>query len=174
MQGESDLRLTEALGFGAEELAANREGYMTKRQRVMLSQGRGLWRWLYIAILILTPIAFMVIIWDGYRIGDTPSSRFGIICFASLLASISFVYAYLKWRNLNHDLLKGNVESIEGNARLESYRARDGMKYFVKLGNNKFKIGRNAFQEFTNDQKYRVYYSPHSRKIISAEEINGS
>jgi len=47
MGRESDLRLTEAPGFGAQELAANRDGYMTKRQRVLLSQERALWRWLY-------------------------------------------------------------------------------------------------------------------------------
>jgi hypothetical protein len=174
MERDSDLRLTEALGFGVEELTANRDGYVTKRQRTLLSLERSNWRWLYLAILILTPIVFALVIWDGYRIGDTPSSRLGIICFASIVACISFMYAYSKWKAVDKDLLKGNVESIEGKAHLEGYRARDGMKYFIKFGNSKFNIGRSAFQEFMNNEDYRVYYSPHARRIISAEKIKSS
>jgi len=91
-----------------------------------------------------------------------------------LLACVSFTYVYTKWKGFDKDLVKGDVESLEGKAQLESCRARDGTKYFVKFGHKKFKINSSAFEEFGNNEEYRIYYSAHSRRIISAESVNNT
>lgn len=171
MQRDYNLMLMEGLEFSEEELTANRDGYLTKRQRILLDQERGLWRRLNRLIWVLTPIIIAVIILDGYRIADTPSSRIGFVCFALILAGVSLTYTYLRGKSFDQDLWKGSVEGIEGLARLESYRARDGMKYFVSFEKQRFKISRSAFEAFVSQQKYRIYYVPHSRKIVSAEWV---
>ena len=108
MNGERDNHehnnlLMATLGFDAEDLAANRNGYMSKKQRKTLSRYCRIWKFFVVLPLLIMPIAIVLAILDGYRIHDTPSSRLGVCGLISIVASAYSFYAYNNVQKFNKD-----------------------------------------------------------------------
>ena len=158
----------EAIGFETEDIVANRNGLMTERQRALLTDERHFWRITDITILAAVPVAVGLTIWDGIRIGDTVSSRIGIVAPIFIIMGTLYIYTHSKWKQVQIDVLEGRVLSIEGAVELKSYRERNGMKYRLSIKKMKFKITGRGFDAFHAGEKYCVYYAPHSKRIMSA------
>lgn len=168
----NDLGLMEALNFDVHDLATNRDGNLTENQRNSLVEKRKLWRQLYVLVSILTPFLLVAIVADGYRVHDTVSSRIGI-CSFTLFVSFGLIgYFYSMSKLFANDLLENHVSVAEGKAHLTKYRARNGMRYFVKIGATKFKINGRIFRGLVNESPYRAYYVVHSKTLLAAEKID--
>jgi hypothetical protein len=158
-----------AIGFTEEDLEANQDRYITKRQRLILNRERTEWRLFCYSAVVLSPIACAAAIVDGILIGDTIASRIGIISLICLLTAIFFTYCYLKWQQYDADLSKGDVAVVEGHVTLSWYQERNGTKYKIKMQSRTFIVSKSIFNTFKDGDFYAVYYSPHTKKLLSAE-----
>ena len=164
---EARPSLSQTLDFDGDDLAANRDGYLTIRQRAVLNSERAFWHSYRLVIFVILPIAIIAAIWDGIRIHDTVASRCGIVIFELVVASILNAYAQRNWKQVNEDLLKGDVLSSYGEIVFVGYRR--GRKYVISVGKVQFRISRWVYQSFEPGSEYCVYYTPFSKRLLSAE-----
>lgn len=166
LKHKNQARLMETIGFTEDDLIANQNGYMTKRQRTILSERRAFWRFLIRVIIGIVPVAIAITIAEGYRIKDTPASRFGICLVILILAGVGIAACSEAAKKLNKDLLKGDVAFEEGKARFFGSNR-------VIIADIMFETSSppNPFRGFKRGEIYRVFYVPVCRIIISAEWI---
>jgi hypothetical protein len=164
-----EQRFADAIGFTEQDLAANREGYMTKSQRALLDRERKLWRSDMQIAMASLPIAVVLTIWDGYRIGDTLSSRIGILIFFTVIIGLWYVDVRRRWRWFDGDLYKGEVVFTDGKVGLRTYRQKNGRIYLVKVSKLQFSVQKQAYHAFREGDPYRIYYAPRSKRLLSAE-----
>jgi len=134
---EHNEKLMLALGFDADDLDANHNGYLTKKQRKVLNRIRRIWKIMVAMSILVAPIAIILAILDGYRIHDTASSRFGICILIIVVAGGYSYYAYTKIQKFNKDLYKGDVLGISG--IVAKY-------YFVNRGEAAVQISGHTFR----------------------------
>ncbi len=159
-----------AIGFTEEELEANREGYMSKRQRSRLNAKHSSWGIRTILAVGITLFLCASAIIDGNRIGDTVESRVAIIGFICIVGGTAIIYTRLKGANFTADLRKGDIHIIEGRVVLDvSNQGNRGDFYTVRVEDTTFATNKPIFLAFKNGDPYRIYYAPHSKTILSAE-----
>lgn len=61
------------------------------------------------------------------------------------------------------------VALAEGRVDLSLNALQNTAEYFLRVENMRFTIKQNAFLTFKNGDPYRIYYAPHSKKILSVE-----
>ena len=166
---DSDNPLMSALDFTIEDIHANRSGVMSEKQLDFLRNERSWWRLLSVIILVAVPVLIAITILDGIYRQDTVASRIGIIGFIFVIAGALYFYSHSIWKQFHEDVLEGCILSVEGGVKLRRYRERHGMKYTLLVEAMKFGIKWRAFNAFEDGGKYRIYYSKHSRRIMSAE-----
>jgi hypothetical protein len=161
--------LMSAIGFNEDDLEANRGGYMSKKQRAMMSHERAAW---------LNRIAIMIVVIAGFFVFMIVSSRLqpglkemvlgGLI----LGGGIAALYmAYMRSR-LNNDLHKGGVFVVDGTVSLYIAKTRDVItpyNYYLSVENRHFTVERSVYDVFTDGDPYAIYYAPHSKTLLSAE-----
>jgi hypothetical protein len=162
--------LMQAIGFSEEDLEANREGHITKRQRVRLNAKRTSWGLRSaLAVGIMLFLCASAII-DGNRIGDTVESRVAIIALICIIGGTAIIYTRLRGGYFNSDLRKGDVHIIEDRVVLDvSSQGNRGDSYSVRIDETTFAVNKPIFLAFKNGDPYRIYYAPHSKTILSAE-----
>lgn len=163
VQNVNDMKLMDAIGFTLTELDANREGYMSKRQRQRLSDVRGSWRNFGTLIKVMSPSLIVIAVVDGIRIGDTVSSRGGIVSLIVIITLIVLIYVHFKWRGFERDLLKGDVASVNGGVKRIENRQRNGMQYKIRIERTRFDVPWRVFEAFETGKRYSVYFAPHSK-----------
>src|SRR4051812_38957369 len=87
-------QLMKALGFDADDLKANHNGYLSKRQRKVINHIRRSWRIAVVLPILIALITMILALLDGYRIHDTASSRFGICVLIVVVAGWFSYHAY--------------------------------------------------------------------------------
>ncbi|MBZ0293784.1 MAG: hypothetical protein K8L99_14550 [Anaerolineae bacterium] len=167
-----NLELMNALDFTPQELEANKEGYLTKRQRHRLSDERSFWRFFDRLIKAASPILIILAALDGIRIGDTISSRAVIISLMCIITFTLLLYIGTRWRKLDKDLSKGDVTAVEGIVKLTRFRKRNGMAYRIYIHQEYFDVPGHIYIAFEQGKSYALYFTPHSRTLISAEQLN--
>ncbi len=166
------LTLMDTIGFTEEDLEANRNEYITKKQRMRLDRERNAWKSLMTLAILACPIGIVIAIWDGIRIHDTVASRIGIIGLINIITTGIAIYTWLNKRRFNADLYKGEVSVTSGHIKLYSQLKKDGWHYSIKTQDVYFpNISYSVFQAFEEDGYYFVYYAPHSKMIFSAERF---
>jgi len=170
-QTEVDSMLATALKFSHDDLIANRDGYMTKKQRKRLHR-IGLSQYLPSAVgsivfgaaFFLCLSLFLMALRD-----DTLSILLATFGFMSLwLAG----YAYVQWRKFKADLEKGAVELTEGQIRLNIYGFSRHIGFSIGIEKQSFSVKRGILLAFKNGEPYRIYYAPRTRTLLSAEQIS--
>ncbi len=163
------IRLMSALEFDADDLDANNHRYMTKKQRKTLSHIRRVWKlWIVLAIII-TPIAIILAILNGYYINGTSNSTCGICLLFIAIASVFSLHATIKVERFNRDLLKGDVLNVGGTVR--HYFAGRGEEA-IHIADQVFRTNEpHRFYGFILGEKYRIFYVPASKYILSAQPL---
>lgn len=161
--------LMDAIGFTEEDLEANRNEYITKKQRLRLDRERNAWKFLMTLAMLACPIGIAAAIWDGIRIHDTVASRLGIIGLIIIITTGLGIYTWLHKRRFNADLYKGEVGVTSGQVKCYSQLKKDGWHYSIKTQDVYFSdIPQSVFRAFEEDRFYNIYYAPHSKMIFSA------
>ena len=174
-QEELSRALRDALDFTPEDLESNKTMQLSGRQRNNLIFGViGLV--ILLAVLIFIPILLAGVAWlnsDGRLTFDgsdiVPFLFVGgimlvvdIVIFASILSGVREAFG-------------GKVESLTGylDERTEvrgSGKSRRTYYYYV-IDNQKFTVTPAALKASIKDMRYRLFFLPKSRKVVSAEPI---
>lgn len=165
---EDNERLMKALDFDAEDLDANRHGYLSKKQRLKLSHIRRSWKWFLAVAILITPMAILYAIADGTHLRSTASSICGnTLVIVAIASGISF-HCYHKVQMFNNDLLKGDVADVGGIVRRYYFAGRG--QEAIHVADQVFRTNEPyRFYGFTLGGKYRIYYVPFSKYVVSAE-----
>jgi hypothetical protein len=169
--------LMTAIGFNEDDLEANRGGYMSKKQRAMLSRDRKDWlNWLSVIIVVVAG-SFVFLLLNALR--ESPESfgnfvrMIGFLCLAGGL--LSFVM-WNKYFRLNDDLRKGDVFVAEGAATIYIAKSQDKYRdfdtYHVDIQDQRFTVDEAVYAGFKYGEPYAIYYTPFSKIILSAEWLH--
>ncbi len=70
---------------------------------------------------------------------------------------------------LNRDLRDGKVKYLEGPVRI-TFTARR-YRHVLWLGDESFQLPQTVIDRVTDGKSYRVYYTPHSKKVVGVEPL---
>lgn len=149
------MLLIGALNFSAIDLAANRRGQLSTNQRHEIV-GRRLHEievWvLVLLLLIVSGVALHV--------------RLVVIAFGG---ATLITLALAIWLKFDADLNE-KVKVAQGKPRItQQLRLPFKARYVLVIGDERFTISQRVRRAFHEDARYRVYYSPGSRSLLSAE-----
>jgi hypothetical protein len=117
------------------------------------------------AVISALPLAFLCVILSGPGV----NMKIGNVILAFVLVGIILAFARHRWRWFNDDLRKGEIANIEGRVRLDIADNGRSSSYSVAIEKTIFRINKQVFLAFKNGDPYRIYYAPHSMKMLSAE-----
>jgi hypothetical protein len=165
--GGEQAQLMSALRFDQEDLEANRDGYMTKKQRRRLDNLQSQWMmWTVLAGGFGTIVSLsLFIIWS---VGN-----FLPLLMVGGATIVLVVYFWSRHKQLRNDLYKGIVSYVEGDIHLDAfYRYKGNPRYSIQVENLEFKISYAFFSVLIEGAPYCIYYIAASHMILSAELLH--
>ena len=169
-----EANLRKALSFSISDLMSNRAGILTDTQRRALRAERGDVLIIYGSfIAVVTLVLGAALSTLGNKQLALPYPDIRLACVIALIATSCHLF-YLVGR-LNTDLQRGVVHAIEGVVATVIPFA-DGRRHFlgrgyVQVNRTKFYCARDTLLAFERNAKYRLYYAPRSKVILSAEKV---
>lgn len=174
--------LEDEFNFTEDDLAENRSGRLSPRQRTALLflQLRNALLWapfllLGLAFAVLFPFFFILQpLWQGehVEVGAWVGGLIGLI-FGSVFALV----IGLSGINVVRDLLGGAVQSIEGHVDKQIItgggRRNRSTRYYYMLNGRRFLVNRTAYNALVEGRPYRLYFLPRSRQLVSVEPLPG-
>jgi hypothetical protein len=170
-QTEPDRVLMYALHFSQRDLHVNRNGYLSEAQKAMMRQWRK--RALQEGVLaLLLGLPSMALIFSAVR---RTNAGFAV----PLLLVIGAVTFYIAgqdlaaWARVGADIYSERARSARGRATLwlgPSLLWREPA-YHVRLRGITFQVDKQAYRWFDQFERYKIYYAPNSRIILSAEQL---
>ncbi len=155
--------LMAALNFTEDDRAANEAGSLSVGQVSTLQQQRTR-QIRSITLMCAFVLALALFVMVAVTLATVP-----MLAFIVLFMVVATVNGTRSIQRLNHDL-QANVEAVEGRIELDLRSAEDGSgNYFVWLDGRKFKVQRDGFLAFKNGDPYRLYYTPHTKMILSVD-----
>jgi hypothetical protein len=172
--------LEDEFNFTEDDLAENRAGHLSPRQRTALifSQLRNALLWapfllMGLAFAVLFPFFFILQpLWQGepVEVGAWVGGLIGLI-FGSVFASIIVVSGL----NALRDLLVGAVQSVEGHVDKRIVTRSSGRSrrtdYYYTLNGQQFRVNRTAYNALVEGRPYRLHYLPRSKQVVSVEPL---
>lgn len=151
------LALSQANGFSLAELEQNRQGLVSGGQRGRLMRRLAL-------LCVLTAGLVVGAVWQRALLVE--STPWGYIVLGLMLLGL-IVMMVNRWR----DLQDGRVLMLEGFVRGEEHSSDDSSTYYYVLGDEKFTVSGAAYRALVAGQRYRLYYLPRSKKLVSIEPL---
>jgi hypothetical protein len=169
----ADENLMAALGFTPEDLVANRQGYMTNKQRrqMKIVAWRKVIGWIIFAFFFAAMcfVGAYAMVNEGF---PQASGALMIACIAAGFILVSAV-AILRLRQVRADLDNGDVTSISGH--LVGAVRNTGRKWEMRPAFYSPPIAldlpQSALTTFQQGETYRVYFLPKSELVLSAEHV---
>jgi hypothetical protein len=69
------------------------------------------------------------------------------------------------------DLLEGRVALLEGYVEAVEDSDGEGVTYHYVLGRQRFMVSGTAYKALAAGVRYRLYYLPHSKRLVSIEPL---
>lgn len=166
---QSLYALASVLRFNQADLAANRSGRITPRQNSRLI-GKAIFAILGSLVTFVITIVALLAFWNN-GLTDSTATPFSLFCSAAiLLLMIGGAFMLLaQSMQIGRDISSGRVLSAVGQAHKRIGGSRNANFYVSLSRSPEFQINHPTYQAFLEDQPYRLYYTPHSRKLLSAE-----
>jgi hypothetical protein len=165
-----DPKLSLALRFTAEDLIANRRGWLTDHQREMVNIRRRNAMLKFSAFAVL--LAGVVLAWTLILNRLTTMDDLLLVAiFGALLVAISVLMSYTWhhfqwWQVLREDSKLETLLSISGRA----IKSSDGTPQ-ITVDDVIFYPEKKAFKAFKDDELYIIYYVPYSKTILAAHPV---
>lgn len=174
-------RLAGAFNFTADDLAANRQGYLTPAQKKVIAgtrRARGCGaRAAYIAMGASIAIIVAAFVLTGGL--EIPLSSEALPAYAVAISAFIgiFLAAIVYDRVRSRDLRTGKISVAEGPAQRRTKEYKFGTAFYVKIGRRRFQLTHpEQFDAFDECIRYRVYYvkNPPVHLIMSLETFGDS
>jgi len=170
MNGVDD-KLASAFCFTEDDLAANRQGYLTPSQKKIIAETR---RARLAYIIMAASFAFFVIAFvlsGGLEVSLSRDALTAYAVAASVFIGI-FLAAMVYSRIRSRDLRSGKISVTEGPAHRRTKEYKFGAAFYVKIGRHRFQFAYpEQFDAFDEGVRYRVYYvkNPPIDAVLSVE-----
>ncbi len=152
---------------GLNDLDANRAGF------IPIGQKRWLWRrwWRQqvpqIIGIVLISVGVVASAWFSQLLPRWDDE-------ALILAGVFFILAFalninllVKWLQHKEELAHGVVSAVNGNVSLQT-----GNGYSASIGKLAFKISQDLYLNLNEQDQYRLYYTPQSKILLTAEKLS--
>jgi hypothetical protein len=156
--------LAETFGFDTEDLAHNRRGEFSLRQRATERENAaGCRRTAGIAVLVAIGLVGAAVGLRSELLGGfaVPAAVFGLVALGAF--ALSFGKSTL------------TIASVRGPAKLTMDRARGAAKHVLIVEGTYFEIPHAAYSQLEEGASYAVYYVPLQRtQVLSIEKLESS
>lgn len=160
-----------ALNFTADDLAANRAGHLSDRQRAYLTLDRRKNAILGAVVEAALVVSVTALLFVGLRDANTILTVLGgMLLLLNTALSLFFV---LNWVRTSNDLKTGETETVEGPAQHVVRQAGQVQAASVRIGDTVEvpTADVEAFKAFEPGAVYRLYRTTHTRRLLSAERV---
>ncbi len=160
--------LGQAFKFNDEELTVNRGRKLSPRQRQRLVQDAGLYA---AAALFTSFIIYVMLAGSGTANGTTTTVPWQALLFSLLLVALAFYLARQGWLH-GLDARNGVATQVEGRIALRvSSGARRSTTIYYLIRGMEFVVPIAAYSALVEGLNYRLYYTPHAKKVLSVEPL---
>jgi hypothetical protein len=156
--------LMQALNFTDADLKANRDGSLSQRQRrwILLTHGT----------LIAVGWSFVVVLSLYYLIGEPFHWRRGDLALFGCTSIYGLVFLGFIWQTLRYQQqvrkdLK-NPPAVLHEVVLKPQAMFSQRTYTLECGKHQFEVERKVHDAFKNGGKYEIYYTPHTKILLTA------
>jgi hypothetical protein len=163
--------LNTALEFSPDDLEANRAGHLSEMQNYHLRVKRQ--RSIFIGLALIFVMAFIatLCIFVGQR---SDSSVLMIIGIGVTIISAAMTGVFARyWMRVSSDIGENKVLAISGKIELVAkvhVRFRT-VTYFLRIGQTELMVPKEIFNAFEQGKTYRLYRTPYSGMLLSAEQL---
>jgi hypothetical protein len=163
--------LMDVLQFTADDLAANREGHLSDRQRAYLDIDRRKNGILGAVLVVALVFAVATLLFVGLRDENTILTVLGgLLLMVNIALSLFFA---LNWVRMSYDLRTDATEIIEGAAQHVVRQAGKAKAASVRIGETVEvpTTDVEAFKAFEPGATYRLYRTTHTGRLLSVERV---
>lgn len=165
--GVRKLALTEALGFSADDLAANRAGQMSAAQQQRLLRG---WRrtlWIVIGLIVLLGLLATTLLFLAQQHDSPILTAIGIL--VTLINATIVGLGAQSYLRTSGDVRAGVVASSSGVVGHTIRVTGRVLTYVLKVDGQEIVVSKPVFYAVEDGQAYRFYRAPASKTLLSAE-----
>ena len=157
-------RLMDVFSFDEDDLDANQAGQLSRRQLNHLKAGRNSARYGG-ALLGLIGLMVLAILLPA-SVGSGFSASLIVPLVVGAIMAAGLVALSIRARRMSADLRENRVAESEGRVELQMKTGQNAASYYVTVDKRRFTIKQKAFLAFKNGDPYRIYYAPHSKRIL--------
>ena len=151
------MALAAAHGFQMDELDTNRQGRVAGGQRSLLVS-----KLLFLVVVLGVGLGW--VIWQfALVLQYAPWSFLGLGFFLLIMGMLT--------RERWLDLLEGRALMLEGLVQAIEESSDDSSSYYYVLDRQRFSVSAIAHKALVPGERYRLYYLPHSKKLLSIEPL---
>ena len=160
--------LMQAIGFDEADLEANRAGELSEQQTGDARQSDRWLRRMNWAVVLMLVVGGIWVWLDGV---SGQSFLTAIVEFAGIgLVTFAVIRYFAFRRRQEAKFLAANpIPVVEGRIQLDFHTSRYGSWYRLLVADMRFDVTKQAFLAFKNGDPYRIYYAPHTKRILSVE-----
>jgi hypothetical protein len=162
-------KLKQTLGFTDSDLATNREGHLSARQRERLRQMRLRSIWIGAAGALVIALLATILLFTGGRNDSVILTLAGIgvtICGTAMLGLFT-----RHWLRLGADLQDDRVEQVSGMVERTIRVSGRSAQYMLKIGGVEIGLPKDTLKLFEHEASYAIYRTLHGRGLFSAERL---
>ena len=164
-----DLALMRALGFTADDLAANRAGQLSEMQLYWLRVRRR--RSIFTGLIIILVLVFIasLFIFLGQREGGSIILAF--IGIGLMLCNAALVGVFARhWLRLSADLREKSVQTTTGPLeRVIKPVGRRVLNYAIRVDDIELFVSKEVFDIFVHQAPYTIYRASYTGALLSVE-----
>lgn len=173
-------QLMEAFNFDEEDLAANRAGSLSTKQKEQMRKNEVFGNWVVAVVGLLSAVGAVLLLLPLVRAGRVPSDKITNLVFGVILVFVTF------WmlRGLFTKSGSNEVCSVRGKARLVKSVSRSGnvsdaesdrtnvVKHELVVEGEAFFITPDVFNTVLHEgETYAVYFTENPQLLLSLEHI---
>lgn len=151
-------QLGKILRFSEEDLVENRKGVLSRKQKHSVNNSA--WTFLFVFALGGLFFTWVIIFYDETSV-NSGRVFIGVFLGVAMLA----VGAFLFWLQ-SSDANQGAVKCLEGHVRFIPVR----YGFALCVGDEQLPVTLNIPMLFDENTRYKIYYMPRDRKIVSLEK----
>lgn len=162
-----------AVGFNEEDVEANRSGYLSKTQLARLNRERVA----SLGLIMLLPVVIIpVALFFFVFLAKVPVEHIPIefVLVFALFGILGIWYSRRDFIHFKRDSSTSEVAWVEGALQVErSYSvAARHFTHMLQIGDLSFYVNSWLAGWFVSGDVYRVYYTAHSHRFLSAEHLS--
>lgn len=159
--------LPAAMGFSADDLAANRKGQLSHSQIAQLKNLRRRKTLAAGALFAALVLAATVLVYIGQVNRSLILSGAGAML--TLVNAVGLGRAGRAYMRVGGDLRSGQVEALVGDVERVLRRGRATDSFMLRINGAELAVTKDVCMGFRHEAPYRIYRTSYSRLLLSAE-----